>query len=361
MQGTKAVSPASNPSFGLLLEDQDLGAGEDTAEELQSIFDIGHLIYDHIQTGILIIDAQDLTILEANRTALEMLGTEKENLLGKRCTEHICDARHEEGCPLLRPDQGLANKRSHIIRCDGTRLPVLKTVVPINLRGRRCLLDCIVDISDQVQFDEGIRQQEEILRSTMDAAHDAIIMIDPAGVITAWNRAAERIFGWSKAEAIGRDLHMLIAPNQFHKAHKEGFEKFSRTGEGNAVGKTVELSALRKDGTEFPVEIAMSAIRRDEKWHAVGIVRDISDRKFAEERLREALDELEAILDSSLVGIMVLENRILTKVNQRMADMLGYTPKEMVGNGPQQLHQSLQNYREFGTKYYWRLAEQEVV
>ncbi len=81
----------------------------------------------------------------------------------------------------------------------------------------------------------------------------------------------------------------------------------------------------------------------------------------SDERLRRALDQQRAILETSLVGIMVLENRIITQVNQRMAEMLGFTVEELVGKGPQQVHLSLENFHDFGKKYYWRLSESEIV
>jgi two-component system CheB/CheR fusion protein len=88
---------------------------------------------------------------------------------------------------------------------------------------------------------------------------------------------------------------------------------------------------------------------------------DITRRKEAEAERRGALEQQAVILDTSLVGIMVLKNRIITRVNRRMADMLGYTIEELVGKGPQQVHLSMENYHEFGEKYYWRLAEKELV
>jgi PAS domain S-box-containing protein len=100
---------------------------------------------------------------------------------------------------------------------------------------------------------EGTRSpavDERVFRALAEATHEALLTIDPNGRIIFWNRAAETIFGWSANEALGRDLHDLIVPLRFHAAHRASFEVFRTTGTGGAVGKTFELAALRKDGSE---------------------------------------------------------------------------------------------------------------
>jgi PAS domain S-box-containing protein len=116
---------------------------------------------------------------------------------------------------------------------------------------------------------------------------DAIIMMDNNGSISYWNPAAERLFGYSPEEALGRELHPLLAPSKYLPASSEGLSSFKTTGQGAAVGRTLEVSAIRRDGTEFPVELSISRVQIAGIWHAVGVVRDISDRKAAEEALRD--------------------------------------------------------------------------
>jgi len=107
--------------------------------------------------------------------------------------------------------------------------------------------------------------------------------------------------------------------------------------------------------------LSLSAVQRSGEWHAIGIIRDISERKEAEENLRHTLEALEAVFSVSLVGIMVLENLIVTSVNRRMAEILGYSPEELIGESPEKLHISRRNFEEFGEKYYWKLADREIV
>jgi len=168
------------------------------------------------------------------------------------------------------------------------------------------------------------------LRAITGAAHDAIVMIDPAGRISHWNPAAERIFGYASAEAIGRDLHDLIAPARFHPAHRAAFPVFRHTGTGAALGKTLDLEAVRKDGTQISVQLSLSAVQAEDGWHAVGIVRDVTEHKKAEEELQFANVLLSSQQEASPDGILVVDEatRILT-YNRRFVEMWGL-PDELV-------------------------------
>jgi len=118
------------------------------------------------------------------------------------------------------------------------------------------------------------------------AAQDAIITMDDEGNISFWNEAAERIFGYSRKEAVGNRVGELIIPHRYRLAHIEGVKKFKETGKGPVIGKIIELEATRKNGEEFPVELSLSALMLKERWCAVGIIRDISKRVRREEELR---------------------------------------------------------------------------
>ncbi len=129
--------------------------------------------------------------------------------------------------------------------------------------------------------------------------------------------------------------------------------------EGLAVANS-ERILRRSDGSTIPILKTVMEVELGGEAVLLETFTDISEQKKAESSLTKALKELEAILDSSLVGIMVLENRILTKVNRPLAEMLGYEPEEIIGQGPQQLHLSEQNFHEFGEKYYWQLAHKQI-
>ena len=102
-----------------------------------------------------------------------------------------------------------------------------------------------------------MNESEEIFRQICTYSKDAIIMINNESNITFWNDASEKIFGYSSEDAIGIQLCKLIIPERLHEAHMAGFEKFKETGQGSVVGKTLRLSAVRKDGAEFPVSLSL--------------------------------------------------------------------------------------------------------
>jgi len=138
-----------------------------------------------------------------------------------------------------------------------------------------------------------LKEQEAKMSSITLSAHDAIVMIDSDGLITFWNPSAEKMFGYTSEEAIGNNMHLLIAPEQYHNQFSKAFPIFQKTGKGNVVGKTIELNAKRKDNVEIAVELSLSAIEIQGKWNAVGIMRDITERKRHEQEIKELNESLE--------------------------------------------------------------------
>jgi PAS domain S-box-containing protein len=151
------------------------------------------------------------------------------------------------------------------------------------------------EVTERKQAEVALRESEERLGTITGAAKDAIIMINDFGLVTFWNPAAEAMFGYAANEVLGRNLHGFLAPERFRATHVAAFGRFRATGEGGAVGKTLELAAVRKDGSEIPVELSMSAVASGDKWHAIGIMRDITERKQAEDALAHKNTELAAL------------------------------------------------------------------
>jgi PAS domain S-box-containing protein len=171
------------------------------------------------------------------------------------------------------------------------------------------------DVTDQRRAVEALRESEEKFRSISSSAQDALIMMSSKGNITYWNEAAERIFGYTKEEVMGRDLHRLLVPKKYLDAFMKGFKGFQETGQGNAIGKTIEMSALRKDGTEFSMEISLSSFQLEGQWHALGVIRDISHRKQAEkERLQK----------EKLQGVLEMAGAACHELNQPLQVIFGY-------------------------------------
>jgi PAS domain S-box-containing protein len=138
-----------------------------------------------------------------------------------------------------------------------------------------------------------LRESEVTLRSITTSARDAIIMINDEGKISFWNTASAEMLGWDESEVLGRDLHQTLAPPSYHSAYRPAMQQFVRTGQGNAIGKRLEIMALRKDKTEIPIELSLSAVKLGGHWHGVGIIRDITERKRAEAVIQETNRNLE--------------------------------------------------------------------
>lgn len=145
---------------------------------------------------------------------------------------------------------------------------------------------------DRYKMADSERVNEIKMRAITDAAQDAILIMDPKGLVSYWNPAAERILGHSSSEAIGKNLHSLIMPLQYYEAHHAAYPLFQQTGQGHAIGKTLDLIAKRKDGKEIPIQLSLSGIYLDNSWHAVGIIRDVTERYQMEKELRERASEL---------------------------------------------------------------------
>ncbi len=130
-------------------------------------------------------------------------------------------------------------------------------------------------------------ESEKLFRTITTSASEAIIMIDDKAEIVYWNAAAEKIFGHSAAEVMGKDAHRLLAPTRFQTIYKNAFTHFAHLGEGASIGKTLEFDAVRSDGSEFPIELSVSAVRLNERWHSIGILRDVSERKRAQKEQQQ--------------------------------------------------------------------------
>jgi PAS domain S-box-containing protein len=188
------------------------------------------------------------------------------------------------------------------------------------------------DITERKKAEATLRESEQKFRSITNTAKDAIVIIDSEGRISHWNPEAERMFGYAPHETLGRQMLTLLAPERYHEAFHKGFSLFIKTGQGPAVGKTMELEAIRKGGTEFPIEISLSTIEVKGEWHAVGIVRDITERKCAEEALRESEQRFRTIVETAPSLLLIADaqgNNIYISPN--CEEFTGYTQEELRG------------------------------
>ncbi|MDQ2941682.1 MAG: EAL domain-containing protein [Chloroflexota bacterium] len=160
----------------------------------------------------------------------------------------------------------------------------------------------LLDITEQKRAEAALRANEEQLRVIVETASYAFVGMDVAGRIVEWNQQAERIFGWTREEAYNRPLHELIIPPAQREAHRRGMEHYLATGEGPILSRRIEVSALNRDGREFPVDLTIWPVRTGGEVRFSALVDDITVRKQLEEQLREQA------LHDPLTG---LANRVL--------------------------------------------------
>ncbi|MBH0173691.1 EAL domain-containing protein [Fictibacillus sp. 23RED33] len=151
---------------------------------------------------------------------------------------------------------------------------------------------------------------ERKFRSVIESANDSIILSDRTGTIISWNKGAELIFGFNEKEALGKKLQIII-PDKFKVAHQQGMERYLLSGEPKVIGNTVELEGLRKDGSEFPIELSLAAWQEDDQVYFSSIIRDITERKRNEKKINQM------VYRDPLTG---LPNRLL--LNDRLSQAL---------------------------------------
>lgn len=215
-------------------------------------------------------------------------------------------------------------------------------LVELNMRLRE-------EVSQRKQVERSLRGSEQTLRAIADTALDSILMMDQEGAVCFVNQAAERTFGWPASEMLGKSLHGLVAPNRYTPDVAKGLAEFRSSGTGPSVGKRRELTARRKDGSEFPAQIALNRVLFNGEWHAVGIVRDLTEEKRASaelERLMAAIEQAaEIILITDVAGTIQYVNPAFEKVT-------GYTATEVLGRNP-----SILKSGKIGEHEYKRLWE----
>lgn len=168
-------------------------------------------------------------------------------------------------------------------------------------------------------------------RAVTETANDAIVIADGSGAIVGWNPAAERMFGYSEAELIGQPLTLVI-PQRYHERHLEGIRRVRSGGQWNVFGRSVELHGLTKAGREFPIELSLSAWETPDENYFAGIIRDISERKQAEEALAERDSRYRAVVEMNSDGFWAVDqDGRLLDVNEAYVRRSGFTRDELVG------------------------------
>ena len=312
-----------------LLNSRTLELLEEEKDRTQTYLDVAGVIF-------VVIDANQ-KVSKVNRKGCHILGYEENEIIGKNWFDNFIPERMKDEVKAVfarimagevEPVEYFENpiltkgREERIIAWYNTTLRDKAG----NITGT---LSSGEDITERKKAEETLRESEEKLRIVTDTAQDAVIIVDNGGIISSWNKADEKIFGYAAEEAIGKYIHSLLAPQEFREACMKGFDSFRKTGQGPLIGKTLELSAVRKDGAEFPIELSISAVKLKGRWSATGIVRDITARRQMLNALQESENKFRNLAEKSLVGVYLIQDEIFKYANPMLAEIFGYVVDEL--------------------------------
>jgi diguanylate cyclase (GGDEF)-like protein/PAS domain S-box-containing protein len=258
------------------------------------------LIFNTIPDAVLITHLDDGRFTGANDGFTALTGYTRHDVIGKTSMEIRLweDPLEREEIVTQLIEKGFyLNKQVRLRHKNGSRVNGMMSAKLFFLQGIPYIISITHDMSERIQAEEALLESESKMRAIAESARDAIVMLDLEGRVSYWNPAAVDIFGYTAEEVMGRSLHDLLAPPQNLHAYHAAFPSFMKTGQGEAIGKSHEIVAYRKDGSEIPVQLSLSSFKLNDGWYAVGIISDITERKRleAELQLQATLDELTGI------------------------------------------------------------------
>src|SRR3989442_1206294 len=225
-----------------------------------------------------------------NPGAERIKGYHSEEIIGR----HFSCFYPQEDVEAGKPDRELEAAASHgrvedegwHVRKDGSRFWANAVITALRDEAGTLVGFAKVtrDLTEQRRAEEALRAGEEYARRIVEAAYDAFVGMDQDGGITGWNRHAEDIFGWARADAIGRPLAETIIPTQYRHPHRRGLKHFLATGEGPVLNRVVDITAVRGDGAQFPVELTLTPLRIGGEDGFTGLLPDGPQRERAEGR-----------------------------------------------------------------------------
>jgi PAS domain S-box-containing protein len=248
-------------------------------------------LLENMREGIQVIGV-DWRYLFVNRSVLQQVKHSSEELLGHSMMEKYPGIENTELFQVL--ERCMRERTSQIFENeftfpDGTKSCFELSIQPVP----EGLFILSMDITERKKAEQAIVASEETRRLIMNAAQDAIVCIDSSSLVTVWTPQAEKTFGWTEQEVIGKNISDIIIPPQYRESHTNGMANYLHTGEGPVLNKLIEITAINKAGTTFPVELSIVPFYQNSKTFFCGFIRDITQRKKAQEEIQQLTDSLE--------------------------------------------------------------------
>jgi PAS domain S-box-containing protein len=259
-------------------------------------------------TDTIVVAGSDGSILAWNPAAERMFGYSADEVTGRPLTLLVPDRfREAHSAGLARV---VATGETRIVgqtvevfglHRDGHEFPIELALATWVEEGQRFFSGIIRDITERTEMTRALAASESRIEAIIESANDAIISIDHRGNVVLWNARAGEMFGYSTDEMVGQPVSTIV-PSRFRDAHTGGVARVAGGGEHHVIGSTVELAGLHRDGREFPIELSLATWQAEGEPYFSGIIRDITERKMAEDALsvankslNEKNDQLEAL------------------------------------------------------------------
>ncbi len=233
--------------------------------------------------GIHVLDLEG-NVVQVNDAFCKMLGYTAEELITMNAAQWDAQwtAAQIKGILVGLKDTAMTLETRHRRR-DGSIIDVDIGIVKVDIDGRQLVYCAARDVTERKQAERALIESEGKLHTVIETALDAVVQMNAKGIITGWNNQAEKIFGWTHEEAVGRPLGETIIPPQYRKAHLQGLEHYLASGEGNILNSRVELLGLHRDGHEFPIELSITTTNTGGAYEFNSFIRDITKQKESEE------------------------------------------------------------------------------
>jgi PAS domain S-box-containing protein len=309
-------------------------AAREALEELLATTAYFDSLVEKSGAGIWIV--QEGRVLYANRRCEELFGYSKPALIEREVLDLIVEDDAStvtdqlerlaagEPRPLWFTFRGL--------RRDGSLVHLELHGTQLEIEGKPAIAGVLLDVTEREKEQQALRGSEERLRLILERAPDAFVATDDGGRIVEWNAGAERTFGWSREEALGRTLAETVVPQRHRRIHERWLKRVRAATDEMLVGRRMEMRARNREEREFTIEVTVITVPLEGERILCAFLHDITPRKLVEEALRRNEEKFRSLVENSWDIIHVLDGEgKITYISPSVREVLGYGPEEMIG------------------------------